>query len=108
MPKLGTFHAQLVAEFKTSMLPTALVSGCSYALPFAELSTGLLLLAGALTRAAALVAGAVMIVLVLGATSIEHFNVIGDQLVHASLLAGVLAFRTYNTYSVDRLLAARR
>ncbi|SPM36842.1 Uncharacterized membrane protein YphA, DoxX/SURF4 family [Mycobacterium rhizamassiliense] len=108
MPKLDTFHAQLVGEFKTSMLPTALVSVCSWALPFAELGTGLLLLAGALTRVAAVAAGAVMIVLVLGATSIEHFNVIGDQLVHASLLAGVVAFRRYNKYSVDGLLAARR
>jgi thiosulfate dehydrogenase [quinone] large subunit len=44
----------------------------------------------------------------LGATSIEHFNVIGEQLIHASLLAAVVAFRKYNKYSVDRLLAGRR
>ena len=63
--------------------PAVLVSVCGYALPFAELATGVLLLAGALTRAAAVAGGVVMIVLVFGATSIEHFNVIGDQLVHA-------------------------
>src|SRR5208337_1446326 len=53
LPKLGAFHSQLIAEFKTSTLPTILVSACSYALPFAELITGVLLLAGALTQAAA-------------------------------------------------------
>ncbi|MGV0046534.1 DoxX family membrane protein [Mycobacterium colombiense] len=79
-----------------------------YALPFAELITGVLLLAGALTRAAAIAAGLVMIVLVLGATSIEHFNVIGEQLVHTLFLVSVIAFRGHNRYSVDRLVAGRR
>jgi len=108
LPKLGAFHSQLIAEFKTSTLPTILVSACSYALPFAELITGVLLLAGALTQAAAVAGGSVMIVLVFGSTTIEHFNVIGDQLIHASLLAAVLAFRRHNTYSVDHLLFGRR
>lgn len=108
LPKLGAFHAQLMGEFKASMLPAFLVSACGYALPFAELITGVLLLAGALTRTAAVTAGLVMIVLVLGATSIEHFNVIGEQLLHSILLAAVVAFRSHNTYSVDRLLTRRR
>jgi thiosulfate dehydrogenase (quinone) large subunit len=67
-----------------------------------------LLLAGALTRAAAVAAGLVMITLVFGSTTIEHFGVIGDQLVHASLLAAVVAFRRHNKYSVDHLLTGRR
>jgi thiosulfate dehydrogenase (quinone) large subunit len=108
LPKLGAFHAQLMGEFKASILPAVLVSVGSYAVPFAELVTGLLLLAGALTRAAAVAGGLVMIILVFGATTIEHFGVIGDQLIHASLLAVVVAFRSHNRYSVDRLLAGRR
>lgn len=102
MPKLAAFHAQMVGEFRASMVPSLLVSACSYALPFAELIAGTLLLAGALTRAAAIAGGAVMIVLVLGATSIEHFNVIGDQLVHALFLAAVVAFGDHNRFSMDR------
>jgi thiosulfate dehydrogenase [quinone] large subunit len=104
LPKLGAFHAQLMGEFKASMLPAFLVSVCGYALPFAELVTGALLVVGVLTRGAAVAAGLVMIVLVLGATSIEHFNVIGEQLLHSILLAAVIAFRSHNAYSVDRLL----
>jgi len=49
-----------------------------------------------------------MIVLVFGATSIEHFNVIGEQLVHSLFLAAVVAFRSHNNYSVDHLLTGRR
>ena len=97
-----------MGEFNTSILPAILVSACSYALPFAELVAGVLLLAGALTRAAAVAGGLVMIVIVFGSTTIEHFGVIGDQLVHASLLAAVVAFRRHNKYSVDHLLAGRK
>src|ERR1700743_1863563 len=75
LPKLGAFHAQLMGEFAKSILPGPLVSGCGYLLPFADLLTGLLLVAGLLTRAAAVAGALVMIVLVFGATSIEHFNV---------------------------------
>jgi thiosulfate dehydrogenase (quinone) large subunit len=108
LPKLAALHAQLMGEFKASILPGALVSVCGYALPFAELVTRVLLLAGVLTRAAAVAGALVMIVLVFGATSIEHFNVIGEQLVHAIFLATVVAFRSHNKYSVDHLLAGRR
>jgi thiosulfate dehydrogenase (quinone) large subunit len=107
LPKLGAFHAQMMSDFKTSILPTALVSGCSYALPFAELIVGVLLLAGALTRMAAVAGAVVMIILVLGATSIEHFNVVGEQLLHSLFLAAVVAFENHNSYSVDHLLLRR-
>lgn len=106
MPKLSAFHAQMMGEFKASILPAFLVSPCVYVLPFVELAAGILLLAGALTRAAAIAGGLVMIVLVFGATSIEHFNVIGEQLMHAVLLGAVLAFRSHNRYSVDHLLVS--
>jgi thiosulfate dehydrogenase (quinone) large subunit len=108
LPKLVAFHNELVGEFKTSILPEILVSLSAYVLPFAEFSIGALLLAGALTRAAAIAGGLVMIVLVFGSTTIEHFGVIGDQLIHASFLAAVLAFRRHNTYSIDQVLVGRR
>lgn len=65
---------------------------------------GVMLLAGALTRVAAGAGGVVMIVLVLGATSIEHFSAVGEQLLHAMLLAVVVA-RNHSTY-FDRLVRA--
>ncbi|MGO9156593.1 DoxX family protein [Mycobacterium sp.] len=108
LPKLSAFHGQLMREFKTSILPEILVSPIGYALPFVELAIGVLLLAGALTRAAAITGGLVMIVMVFGSTSIEHFGVIGEQLIHASLLAALLMFRRHNTYSIDHIIARNR
>lgn len=107
VPKVGAFHAQLMREFTTSILPEILVSPIGYALPFVELAVGASLLAGATTRAAAVAGGVVMIILVFGSTTIEHFGVIGDQLIHASLLAALLMFRRYNTYSIDYFVAMR-
>ena len=107
VPKVGAFHAQLMREFTTSILPEILVSPIGYALPFVELAVGASLLAGAMTRAAAVAGGVVMIILVFGSTTIEHFGVIGDQLIHASLLAALLMFRRYNTYSIDYFVAMR-
>jgi thiosulfate dehydrogenase (quinone) large subunit len=98
----------MMGEFKASILPTVLVSPCVYTLPFVELVTGVLLLAGALIRVAAVAGALVMIVLLFGATTIEHFNVIGEQILHTVLLAAVVAFRSHNRYSVDRLLSGRR
>ncbi|WP_068187169.1 DoxX family protein [Mycobacterium sp. UM_CSW] len=108
LPKLGVFHAHLMSEFHTSLLPGALVSGCGYVLPFVELLSGLLLVAGAMTRMAALAASCVMMILIFGATSIERFDLIGDQLVHTIFLAAVIAFRRDNRYSLDRLLSRSR
>lgn len=108
IPRLGAFHAQMMGEFKASILPAFVVSVCVDALPFVELVIGVLLLAGALTRVAAVAGGLVMIVLILGATTIEHFNVIGEQILHAILLAVVVAFQNHNRYSADHLLTGRR
>jgi thiosulfate dehydrogenase [quinone] large subunit len=107
LPKLAAFHAQLMGEFKASILPAFLVSAYSYAVSFAELVTGVLLLAGALTRMAAVACSLELIILDFGATSIEHFNVIGEQLVHTIFLAAVVAFRSHNKYSVYHLLTGR-
>jgi thiosulfate dehydrogenase (quinone) large subunit len=106
--KLSAFHGQLVSEFKTSILPEILVSTSGYVLPFVELAIGALLLAGALTRAAAITGGLLIIVLVFGSTTIEHFGVIGEQLIHASLLAALLMFLRRNTYSIDHIIAGKR
>ncbi|MCV7032016.1 DoxX family protein [Mycobacterium sherrisii] len=108
MPKLGAFHAHLTGEFTKSYLPGFLVSGCGYLLPFAELIIGVLLLIGALTRAAAVAGVLSMIILVIGATSIEHFDVVVEQLVHAIMLSAVVALREYNRFSIDELLTRRR
>ena len=66
MPKLSGFSAWMVKSFEHSMLPPALVIPFSYALPFGELITGLLLLLGLFTKQALLLGGVIMVMLIFG------------------------------------------
>jgi thiosulfate dehydrogenase (quinone) large subunit len=109
LPKLDKFSQGMITEFQHSILPQALVTPFAYALPFAELIIGLLLLLGLFTRHA-LVAGAiVMILLIFGTTTIEQWNNLNSQLIHLLFLAGLLPFvDQYNTYALDRVIHKTR
>jgi thiosulfate dehydrogenase (quinone) large subunit len=104
IPKLGGFHAHLTNDFTHSILPKALVSVAGYALPFVEFCIGAMLVVGLLTKLG-LIAGVLgMTALVFGSTTIEDYSVIGEQLIHAAILVGLIVFLEYNTCSVDRVL----
>jgi thiosulfate dehydrogenase (quinone) large subunit len=107
IPKLSAFHGHLTSQFTHSILPTALVSVCGYALPFVEFGIGLMLIVGLSTRIA-LVAGALlMTILVFGSTTVEDYSVIGEQLIHAAILVVLIALLDHNSFSVDHALARR-
>jgi thiosulfate dehydrogenase [quinone] large subunit len=104
IPKLGAFHAHLTSDFAHSILPKTLVSVAGYALPFVEFCIGAMLVIGLLTKVG-LIAGVLgMTVLVFGSTTIEGYSVIGEQLIHAAILVGLIVFLEHNTCSVDRIL----
>lgn len=93
MFKLTAFSKEMVDEFiKKSYLPEALVVPFSYVLPFAELIVGILLLAGLFTRQAAIAGAIVMIILIFGTTTIENWNALPTQLIHAAFLIVLLQF----------------
>jgi thiosulfate dehydrogenase (quinone) large subunit len=101
IPKLAGFSNWMVAQFKDSLLPEALVTPFSYILPFAELVTGALLLIGLFTRAALVSGCAIMLVLIFGSSLIEEWGSIPSQLLHGFILALLLQFIEANTYSID-------
>ena len=104
IPKLSGFHAHLTSDFTHSILPKTLVSVAGYALPFVEFCIGAMLVVGLLTKLG-LIAGVLgMTALVFGSTTIEDYSVIGEQLIHAAILVGLIVFLEYNTCSVDRVL----
>ena len=109
LPKLDKFSHGVIAEFQHSIIPEALVTAFAYALPFAELIIGLLILLGFFTRHA-LVAGAVMmILLIFGTTTIEQWNILDTQLVHLLFFAGLLPFvDQYNTWALDKRIRLAR
>ncbi|TWV93024.1 DoxX family protein [Chitinophaga pinensis] len=104
LPKLDKFSAWMVGSFKDAMLPSALVTPFSYALPIAEFLIGTLLIVGLLTRQALVAGGIVMILLILGATMIENWEALVSQLLHAVIFAVLLSSISFNSYAVDNLL----
>ncbi|KGO91338.1 DoxX family protein [Flavobacterium subsaxonicum] len=101
LPKLQGFSAWMVKQFQNSPLPQELVTPFSYILPFAELVTGALLLAGLFTRYA-LVAGAlIMITLIFGSSMIEDWAAIPSQLIHGFIIALLLNYIEANRFSAD-------
>jgi thiosulfate dehydrogenase [quinone] large subunit len=103
LPKLNAFSASMVASFGKSMLPVAVVMPFSYALPFAELFTGLLLLLGLFTKEALIAGGIVMILLIFGTTTVENWDAIPAQLIHVAFFAFLLNYLSYNTVALDNL-----
>jgi len=104
IPKLAGFHTHLTSDFTHSILPMTLVSAAGYALPFVEFCIGAMVVVGLLTKLG-LIAGVLsMSILVFGSTTIEDYSVIGEQLIHAAILVGLIVFLEYNSYSVDRVV----
>ena len=75
------------------------------ALPWTEATIGLLLLLGLFTRFA-LVAGSLeMIVLMVGITLAQNWEVAGIQLIYCAIYFVLLTHRGRNFYSLDTLIA---
>jgi thiosulfate dehydrogenase (quinone) large subunit len=104
LPKLNTFSAGMIEHFKKSILPEAIVLPFSYLLPFAEFIIGLLLLIGLFTRQASIAGGLLMVVLIFGTTTIEGFDALPSQLIHAAFFAVLLQFAANNAWALDNVL----
>jgi thiosulfate dehydrogenase [quinone] large subunit len=104
LPKLPVFSHWMVGLFEKSMLPLSLVTPFSYVLPLVELAVGLLLLLGLFTRAASIVGGLTMVVLLFGTAMVEDWGAIPSQLIHAVFFAVLIQFVQSNTFAGDNLL----
>ncbi|MFA0964729.1 DoxX family membrane protein [Roseivirga sp. BDSF3-8] len=101
MPKLDGFSQWMTGEFSGSPLPQWLVTPFAYALPFAELALGLLLLVGLFSRLALTSASIIMLTLIFGSCMIENWSAVATQLFYSLYLAILLALHEYNRYSLD-------
>lgn len=104
LSKLQGFSNWMTGFMEKSYLPQPLIAGFSYAVPFVEVITGLLIVVGLFTRQAIYVALALMALFIFGNTTIENWEPITSQLVHAAYLTGLLYFIQYNTLSIDSKL----
>ncbi|MEP6746431.1 MAG: DoxX family protein [Bacteroidota bacterium] len=103
MPKLTGFSNWMLGQFQKSMLPAALIKPFSYALPFAELITGILLVAGLFTRIGLIMGSIIMLVLIFGSGMIENWDVIPSQLIHIVFFTVLLIFIAHNDWALDNL-----
>jgi len=107
LQKLDKFSQGMADHFQHSILPQTLVLAFGYFLPFAEFGIGVLTLAGLWTRQVAVAGVLLMILLIFGTTTIEQFDPIPSQLLHAAFFIGLLVFADrYDSWSLD--LALRR
>ncbi len=98
---VGAFANGAVQGMDKGPLPHALTLAFLYATPFIELTLGLLLIAGFLTRLA-LVAGALfMIALTFGTVSTQNWAGASTQLIYSFVFFAMLWLVEANSISVD-------
>ena len=102
------FTAALEKQFAATPLPHFAVRAFGSALPWAEALVGLLILVGAATRITLVAGGLLILVLTLGSTLHQDWEIAGLQLIYATVYSILIAFRKYNLLSLDRLFARSR
>ena len=106
---LAVFADHLVSQFsdKHPLLPSALVRGFGYALPFTEAVLGGLLVAGLLSFPTLILTALWMVVLVFGSCTIQDWSAVAVQLDYALVVALLLAGLPLDRWSFDALLRRR-
>ncbi|AGA80674.1 DoxX family protein [Echinicola vietnamensis] len=104
LPKLQGFSNWMVGLMQNSYLPKPMILGFSYVVPFVEVFTGLFLLIGLFTRQTIYVALTLMALFIFGNTTIENWEPITSQLVHAGYLGMLIMFIQHNDFSLDSKL----
>src|SRR5437879_7066494 len=92
IPKLQTFSNHLIGQFNNSILPEILVIPFSYALPFLELLTGVLLILGLFTRYACVLGVLIMLTLIFGSCLIEQWDNVFSQIIYGAYFAMLYYF----------------
>lgn len=95
------FAEATVKQLANSYFPEFLVRINSYLIPPVELVVGVLITLGLLTRSALVVTSAVMVMLMLGVTSVQNWETATAQLIYGLVLFVLLASSGYNIYSID-------
>ncbi|WP_129714270.1 DoxX family protein [Pedobacter sp. SYP-B3415] len=104
VPKLEAFSNGMLRQFEPSWLPELVVRPFSLALPWLELLSGALIIVGLLTRPALVLAGAVLVILIFGSSTIENWNAVSAQLGHMVFVVFLLYALHLNNYALDSII----
>jgi thiosulfate dehydrogenase (quinone) large subunit len=100
----GDFLAYLSKQMAHAPLPQFLLPPFAAVLPWVEAAVGLLLLLGLFTRVALLAGASLMVVLMIGASLAQNWDVAGIQLIYCVIYFLLLTYRERNLYSCDAWL----
>ena len=95
------FAEATVKQLANSYFPEFLVRINSYIVPPVELAVGVLITIGLLTRQALIVTLALMVMLMMGVTSVQNWDAATSQLIYGLILFILLAGSSFNIYSID-------
>jgi thiosulfate dehydrogenase [quinone] large subunit len=100
---VGAFAATTAEHLAKSPLPHRFVLGFGYVIPIVEAILGIALIFGAFTRVALLVASVFMMMLTVGVTANQQWDVAGQQLLYSLILFVLLYLYEHNVLAMDRL-----
>ena len=105
---VGAFAEHTAQNMSKGPLPPALTLAFAHAIPWIEVSIGMLLIAGLATQYVLIVGALFMVALTFGTTSVQNWTAAGDQLVYSVAFFFLLWLVEANTLSVDFLLTRGR
>lgn len=101
------FAESMVQRLQDTFIPEVLVRSQSLLVPPIELIVGLLLTLGLVTQGALVVGFGLMVVLMYGITLLQDWETATSQLVYCLVFFLLVAGNSFNTFSLDNLLAHR-
>ena len=97
--------AQTTAEhLAKSPLPSGLTYAISYAIPFIEAILGLTLVLGVFTRISLACGAVFMMLLTIGVTANQQWDIAGQQLLYSGVFFLLLFLLEHNRFSLDTVL----
>jgi thiosulfate dehydrogenase [quinone] large subunit len=111
LARIGQVHAfveKTAKSFADTWLPHPAVMAFLYSVPVVELGIGICVVLGIFSRSALFAGGIWMVLLIFGSTLIENYQVVGIQLIYASIFSSLLYFSASNVFSVDGYIQSQR
>jgi thiosulfate dehydrogenase (quinone) large subunit len=102
------FVEQTVKTLEGSYFPEVLIRLNSYLVPVIELVVGILITLGFSTRIALIVTSGLMIMLMMGVTSAQKWDIASSQFIYGIVLFILLATCRYNWFSLDSWLRRKQ
>jgi thiosulfate dehydrogenase [quinone] large subunit len=101
---VGAFAATTAEHFAKSPLPHSLTFAFSYAIPFLEAVLGLTLILGVFTRISLVCGALFMMVLTIGVTANQQWDIASQQLLYSVVFFLLLYLIEHNALALDSAL----